>query len=147
MGGSVAFAVAATLLIVSLVRSRKPHPSPLPILSDRQPVPPRRSDGRLRCLSGTHAGMEFPLSDETIKLGRDRSWSQIVFKESDELVSRQHCTVRFDRQTGGVVLEDCGSTHGTFLENGERLKSRQPRVLRPNGRFYVGSKTNMFQVN
>jgi len=101
---------------------------------------------RLRGISGTHAGMEFPLSRDAITLGRDPKASQIVFKASDNLVSKRHCTIRFDRQAGGVILEDCGSMNGTYLENGERLRSGESRVLSSNGRFYLGSRNNMFQV-
>jgi hypothetical protein len=101
---------------------------------------------KLICISGTHAGMEFPISHEALRLGRDRSWSQIVFNETDRLVSRRHCSVRLDLQNGGFVLEDCDSSHGTFLDSGERLKSNVPRVLMPNSRFYVGSRANTFQV-
>jgi pSer/pThr/pTyr-binding forkhead associated (FHA) protein len=101
---------------------------------------------KLICVSGTHAGMEFPISHEVVRLGRDRSWSQIVFDETDRLVSRRHCSVRLDSQSGGLVLEDCNSSHGTFLDSGERLKSNAPRVLMPNSRFYIGSRANTFQV-
>jgi len=45
-----------------------------------------------------------------------------------------------------VILEDCGSMNGTYLENGERLRSGESRVLSSNGRFYLGSRNNMFQV-
>jgi len=157
IGAAAAFVIVVVILIIVLVRSRKPRQpqalqhsmpphSPPPVLSSQN-----RStyDGvpRLRGISGTHAGMEFPLSQDAVTMGRDPRSSQIVFQASDNLVSKRHCTVRYDRQAGGVILEDCGSMNGTFLENGERLKSGESRLLSPNGRFYLGSRNNMFQVN
>jgi hypothetical protein len=158
IGAAAAFVVVVVILIIVLVRSRKPQqvrgsPYVMPSHSSSPVLPsqtrPAFTNGspRLRGISGTHAGMEFPLSYDIITMGRDPRSSQIVFKESDNLVSKRHCTVRLDRQAGGVILEDCGSTNGTFLENGERLRSGESRTLSPNGRFYVGSRNNMFQVS
>lgn len=157
VGGAAAFVVVVAILIISLTRSRRPEPPHPGPYAAQQPAPPvlpplprqtysDASAPRLRGIAGTHAGMEFPLSREAITLGRDPRSAQIVFKPTDNLVSKRHCTIRFDRQAGGVILEDCGSMNGTFLENGERLRSGESRVLSSNGRFYLGSRNNMFQV-
>jgi hypothetical protein len=45
-----------------------------------------------------------------------------------------------------VLLEDCNSLNGTFLESGERLRGGEPRLLRAGNRFYLGSRDNMFEV-
>ena len=44
------------------------------------------------------------------------------------------------------VIEDLGSTNGTFLDTGERLPPGQPRDLRSGERFYVGDLRNQFEV-
>jgi S1-C subfamily serine protease len=103
-------------------------------------------DLRLRGVSGTYAGKEFPVTAEPITLGRDPHMSQIVFDAQDSVVSKRHCIVRLDRSTGGMFVEDCGSTNGTFLETGERLRAGEPRLIRPYGSFYLGDRRHSFQV-
>jgi pSer/pThr/pTyr-binding forkhead associated (FHA) protein len=53
--------------------------------------------------------------------------------------SRQHAEVRFEGDQ--VVIEDLGSTNGTFL-NGEVLGEK--RVLRPGDRIHIGGTTITF---
>jgi len=67
--------------------------------------------------------MVFELTKEVTLFGRDVT-SDIVLGDTE--VSRQHA--RITHTAGGYVLEDLGSTNGTFV-NGERLIS--PRVLNP----------------
>ncbi|NIO00422.1 MAG: FHA domain-containing protein, partial [Anaerolineae bacterium] len=61
------------------------------------------------------------LSKEISVIGRDVA-NDIVLNDAE--VSRQHA--RLTQTPGGYVLEDLGSTNGTFV-NGERLVA--PRVL------------------
>jgi hypothetical protein len=65
--------------------------------------------------------MAFDLTKEVTLLGRDVT-NDIALGDAE--VSRQHA--RLTRTPGGVVVEDLGSTNGTFV-NGERLVA--PRVL------------------
>jgi S1-C subfamily serine protease len=101
---------------------------------------------RLRGVSGAYAGMDFPVSVTPVTLGRDPQVSGIVFDANDSVVSKRHCTVRMDRTSGGLVVEDCGSTNGTFLESGERLRAGEPRLVQPMGSFYLGDRRHVFQV-
>ncbi|HUA61767.1 MAG TPA: trypsin-like peptidase domain-containing protein [Verrucomicrobiae bacterium] len=107
---------------------------------------PAGLDVRLRGVSGPYAGKEFPVSTEPITLGRDPHISQIVFDPLDSVVSKRHCTVRMDRAAGGMVVEDCGSTNGTYLDTGERLLAFKPTLIRPYGSFYLGDRRHSFQV-
>ncbi len=107
---------------------------------------PATFDLRLRGVSGPYAGKEFPVTSDPITLGRDPHLSQIVFDAQDSVVSKRHCTVRMDRATGGMLVEDCGSTNGTFLDTGERLRAGEPRLIRPYGSFYLGDRRHSFQV-
>src|SRR5512134_1532111 len=72
--------------------------------------------------SGPTPGAAFTLEGDQISVGRD-STNEIVINDAE--VSRRHARLTF--QGGKYVLEDLGSTNGTFV-NGQRLAG--PRVLK-----------------
>lgn len=114
------------------------------------PVPPAaQSQGTGRCIvgiSGEFAGRVVQLSPNGTMIGRDNVACQIVLSASAQGVSRHHCQVNYNPQTGMFIVNDLGSTYGTFLMNGMRIKSGQPVALRPGERFYAGSQANVFEV-
>jgi FHA domain-containing protein len=73
--------------------------------------------------SGPTPGAAFTLEGDQITIGRD-SVNEIVINDAE--ISRRHARLTF--QGGKYVLEDLGSTNGTFV-NGQRLAG--PRVLKP----------------
>jgi predicted component of type VI protein secretion system len=74
------------------------------------------TDGsRLVMSQGPQPGHTFMLDQDFITLGRDPSNDIVI---SDPQVSRQHARIR--RQGNVVMIEDAGSTNGTFV-NGMRL--------------------------
>lgn len=79
--------------------------------------------------------MVFDLTKEITTLGRDVA-NDIVL--GDPEVSRQHA--RLTRTPGGYVLEDLGSTNGSFV-NGERLNS--PRVINPGDLLGMSEKVTL----
>jgi len=111
-----------------------------------EPPPFLNPQARLRGLSGVHAGLEFSISPEAVVLGRDPSVSQIVFEPGDGIVSKRHCSLRYDPASRSIFIDDLGSTNGTFLENGERLQPGTGRSLPANSRFYLGNREHMFEV-
>jgi hypothetical protein len=131
--------------IIMLAR-RRPHQLPPPIPGAYAVPVFNREDIRLLGISGSYAGREFPVSGEPIVLGRDPHVSQIVFDAQDSVVSKRHCVIRIDRSGGGLLVEDCGSTNGTFLDTGERLRTGEPRLVQPRGSFYLGDRSHVFQV-
>jgi hypothetical protein len=74
--------------------------------------------------SGPEPGKAYELTNSEIYIGRDIHNDVVI---NDAEVSRKHA--RMEIQAGGYVLEDLGSTNGTFV-NGQRLMG--PHVLRPN---------------
>lgn len=80
------------------------------------------ADHRLIVRTGPNPGTVFELTKEVTMLGRDVT-NDIPLADAE--ISRQHS--RLTRTPGGIVLEDLGSTNGSFV-NGDRLTS--PRVLR-----------------
>ena len=72
--------------------------------------------------TGPTPGATFTLEGDQINIGRDSS-NEITINDAE--VSRRHARLTF--QGGKYVLEDLGSTNGTFV-NGQRLAG--PRVLK-----------------
>lgn len=72
--------------------------------------------------SGPTPGAAFTLEGDQLTIGRD-STNEITINDAE--ISRRHARLTF--QGGKYVLEDLGSTNGTFV-NGQRLAG--PRVLK-----------------
>ena len=72
--------------------------------------------------TGPTPGAAYTLEGDQMTVGRD-STNEIVINDAE--ISRRHARLTF--QGGKYVLEDLGSTNGTFV-NGQRLAG--PRVLK-----------------
>ncbi|MDX1600356.1 MAG: FHA domain-containing protein [Anaerolineales bacterium] len=93
------------------------------------------SSFRLIERTGPNPGQTHELNKDSLTIGRDVT-NDIVIADAE--VSRQHA--RINRTPGGHVLEDLGSTNGTFV-NGERLVS--PRVLNPGDLVGLGENVTL----
>lgn len=82
--------------------------------------------------SGPTPGVTFPLEGEQLTIGRDSNNGVAI---NDAEVSRKHARMMF--QGGKYVLEDLGSTNGTFV-NGQRLAG--PVVLKPGDVVSLGEQ-------
>ena len=85
---------------------------------------------QLTMRSGPTPGKAFPLEKEEILLGRDLANDIPI---SDPEISRRHA--RFMMQGESFLVEDLGSTNGTFL-NGQRISS--PQQLRAGDVITLG---------
>jgi hypothetical protein len=85
--------------------------------------------------TGPNPGEVFPLTKNEIYIGRDVNNDIAV---SDQEVSRKHA--RLVMQAGGYVLEDLGSTNGTYV-NGQRLMG--PHVLRSGETVMLGENVSL----
>jgi pSer/pThr/pTyr-binding forkhead associated (FHA) protein len=90
---------------------------------------------RIIVRTGPNPGTVTELTKEVSLIGRDVT-NDIVIGDAE--VSRQHA--RITRTPGGYVLEDLGSTNGTFV-NGERLTT--PRVLNPGDLIALGETVSI----
>ncbi|MBE2218592.1 MAG: FHA domain-containing protein [Ignavibacteria bacterium] len=85
--------------------------------------------GWLIIRSGPASGNEFLLGTGSVTIGRKDA--NLILK--DDTVSRHHARVFFNG--GSFVIEDMGSTNGTFV-NGSRISNC---VLKSNDRIRIGS--------
>lgn len=82
--------------------------------------------------SGPTPGVTFPLDGDQLTIGRDSTNGVAI---NDAEISRKHARMMF--QGGKYVLEDLGSTNGTFV-NGQRLAG--PVVLKPGDVVSLGEQ-------
>ncbi len=85
--------------------------------------------------TGPNPGKVFELSKNELFIGRDVN-NDIVINDSE--ISRKHARILM--QAGGFVLEDLGSTNGSFI-NGQRLMG--PHVLRPGETVMFGENVSL----
>lgn len=90
---------------------------------------------RLIVRTGPNPGVVIDLTKEVSMMGRDVT-NDVVLGDAE--VSRQHA--RVTRTPAGFVLEDLGSTNGTFV-NGDRLAA--PRVLNAGDLLGLGENVTL----
>lgn len=77
---------------------------------------------------------------ETVSIGRASS-STIL--QIHPCASELHCRIRFSKSVSQWVVEDCGSSTGTYLNNEKIAKAR---VLNNNDRVRLGSNGPILSV-
>lgn len=85
--------------------------------------------------SGPNPGAVFALEGEQFSIGRD-STNEITINDAE--VSRRHARLTF--QGGKFVIEDLGSTNGTYV-NGQRLTGQ--RVLKSGEVIALGEQIEL----
>jgi two-component system, cell cycle response regulator len=100
-----------------------------------QEAPPPDAQPAAACLvvlSGSNVGEMYRLEKDQIVIGRG---DKVDLRLVDDGISREH--VRLFKEGGRIVLEDLGSTNGTYC-NGQRV-ARQP--LAEGDKILIGSTT------
>jgi pSer/pThr/pTyr-binding forkhead associated (FHA) protein len=90
---------------------------------------------QLTMQSGPNPGKVFSLEGDDLTLGREAG-NQIIINDAE--ISRRHA--RLYLQGGKYVIEDLGSTNGTFI-NGGRITG--PHVLRPGEVISFGEQISV----
>jgi diguanylate cyclase (GGDEF)-like protein len=117
--------MAATLRVASV-------PSEMPQKSLRR-------FGSLLVVQGAEIDLgRHVVCDHPIIIGRDE---RVDLSLNDGSISRAHCSVERDPESGDYVLVDLGSTNGTTL-NGKRVKDRIP--LDSGDKIFLGSSVIRF---
>ena len=99
---------------------------------------------------GSSAGKRFSLSDQDANIGRwdaDGGVFPDVDLDTDDpeaKVSRRHA--RISLRDGQYLIEDLGSTNGTFVNRGHRLASGERHPLKDGDEIIVGKTFLRFRV-
>lgn len=138
---------AAVLLIVIVVfiskgKKKEPADSAQPKLQEN--VQSKRA--MIRSMSVQHNGMSYALGQTPVMIGRDAANCAIAFREGTPGVSKRHCSVSWNPDTGEFLVTDLNSSYGTYLLNGQRLEPNIPYHLKAGESFYVGENTNVLRV-
>ncbi|HVT44837.1 MAG TPA: FHA domain-containing protein [Thermoanaerobaculia bacterium] len=108
--------------------------------AERTDAPMRLPEGMrlsVAIIDGVDSGKVYRIEKPRVVIGR--SGSDIPLEDSE--VSRQHAVIEV--YEGMVLLEDLGSTNGTFLDN-ERIG--EPYELWNHAEFVIGSTTLMLII-
>ena len=97
-----------------------------------------RPSATLVIRQGPQAGMSFPLLGNQLIIGREEGLD-ITLQDPES--SRRH--VRISWQAGQFVVEDLGSTNGTFV-NGVQIIT--PQALNPGDSIGIGQTALVFQI-
>jgi pSer/pThr/pTyr-binding forkhead associated (FHA) protein len=93
---------------------------------------------------------EFALSNEESQIGRWDADNGIFPDidldafDSDAKVSRRHARIIF--RNGSYMVEDLGSTNGTFINRGRRLLPGSPQALNDGDEIIVGKTFLRFKI-
>ncbi|MCB0193152.1 MAG: FHA domain-containing protein [Anaerolineae bacterium] len=97
-----------------------------------------RPSATLVIRQGPQAGMSFPLTGNQAVMGREEGL-EIVLQDPES--SRRHARVYW--QAGHYIIEDMGSTNGTFV-NGIQITG--PQFLNAGDSIGIGQTALVFQV-
>lgn len=114
------------------------------------PVVDNKAHATLVIERGISAGKQFPLSDQEANIGRwdaDGGVFPDVDLDTDDpeaKVSRRHA--RISLRDGQYLIEDLGSTNGTFVNRGHRLVSGERHPLKDGDEIIVGKTFLRFRI-
>lgn len=156
IGVLIVVVVAAVVLVVVLVgrknkKSAATSTAPSPGIGTpsqgvpSQGVPSQGGTGQfwLAARGGRMDGRVYPVDNREITIGRDVS-STICYPADTPGVSRVHA--KLYREGARLMLMDCSSTAGTFLNRIGRLEPMRPVEVYAGDVFYVGEASNSFEI-
>jgi len=132
----------------------KPQQSPMPSmppseLPRKKEIQQKVTDPKepvLIGIKGQYAGQKVSLKDGQVSIGRDPRLSNLVYSQSNEEISRKHCTVSYDNASKSFYIKD-SSTNGTFLSPKERLPNGEDISVKAGNKFYLSNTKELFELN
>jgi len=113
--------------------------------ANREPVPPKALRGFLVAYGTNPSGDFWPLTGGRLTIGRFGSSERTDITLQDPTISSRHAAMVVDPVTGAIVVEDTGSTNGTFV-NDEHIGFNGRRDLRDGDRIRFGAYTTIVKV-
>lgn len=109
----------------------------------QQPVGIPGNEAVVIGISGRFAGSTFAIGGRVV-IGRNPEKCTVCYPVDTKGISGVHCEIR--KTPDGFEIVDCGSSNGTFLGSGQKLRPNVPVII-PNGTyFYLASHEQMFQI-
>lgn len=96
--------------------------------------------GRIECCSGIYAGAQFPFEGNLV-IGRDGSYAHIVIE--DPKVSKKHCVIRYNPESGSYLVWDV-SSNGVFYKNGQAFPKNTSVACARGTVLVIGRSGNEF---
>jgi hypothetical protein len=123
-------------------------PPQVPLASGDAPrdiAPPRALRGFLVAYGMNPSGDFWPLTGGRHAIGRFGSNDGLEIPLQDPTISSRHAAIIVDASSGSIVVEDTGSTNGTFV-NDEHIGYGGRRELRDGDRLRLGGFTTIVKV-
>jgi len=123
-----------------------PPPAPhVSVDSPRDVAPPKVLRGFLIAYGMNPSGDFWPLTGGRHTIGRFGSSDGLEIPLQDPTISSRHAAIIVDPSSGSIVVEDTGSTNGTFI-NDEHIGHSGQRELRDGDRLRLGGFTTIVKV-
>jgi pSer/pThr/pTyr-binding forkhead associated (FHA) protein len=113
--------------------------------SPRDVAPPKVLRGFLIAYGMNPSGDFWPLTGGRHTIGRFGSSDGLEIPLQDPTISSRHAAIIVDPSSGSIVVEDTGSTNGTFI-NDEHIGHSGRRELRDGDRLRLGGFTTIVKV-
>jgi pSer/pThr/pTyr-binding forkhead associated (FHA) protein len=111
----------------------------------RDAVPPKVLRGFLISYGTNPSGDFWPLTGGRLLVGRLGSADGIDIALQDQTISSRHAAIFVDGPNGTILVEDTGSTNGTFV-NDEHIGFNGRRDLRDGDRVRFGAYSTIVKV-
>ena len=107
--------------------------------------PGRSAQPVIYCTGGQFLNHKIRLGATTATIGRTAGCT-VRFENGTPGVSGRHCAISWDAGRQEFIVQDLGSTYGTFLKNGTRLTASQPTRLLPGEVVYLGDSASSVRL-
>lgn len=102
--------------------------------------------GAILGLSGIYEGAVFKMTpNETLTIGRDANFANIVISEEYSKVSRKHCAIKYIPSNNSYEVIDF-SKNGIKVDKKYRIPKERSVMLSRGSVIEIGNSDNMFKL-